>query len=70
MGKETLNLNVEGMSCGHCEASVKRAVSSLNGVESVQVDLKGKRVTVALDSEKVTAQTVKDAIEDQGYTVK
>lgn len=69
MAKETKTLNVEGMSCSHCENAVKKSVGALNGVESVTVDLKGKKVTVEFDPEKVDADTIKDAIEDQGYDV-
>jgi copper chaperone len=61
-------LNVEGMSCAHCENAVKKAVSAINGVTNVAVELAGKTVTVTHD-ENVTADTVKNAIEELGYTV-
>lgn len=70
MAKEIANLNVEGMSCSHCENSVKKAVGALAGVDNVTVDLKGKKVSVGYDPGKVSLQTIKDAIEDQGYDVK
>lgn len=70
MSNEVKTLNVEGMSCSHCENSVKKAVGALNGVGSVAVDLKGKKVTVEFDPEKVNVDAIKDAIEDQGYDVK
>lgn len=70
MSSEVKTLNVEGMSCSHCENSVKKAVGGLNGVESVVVDLKGKKVTIEFDPEKVSVDTIKDAIEDQGYDVR
>ncbi|MCX7923732.1 MAG: copper chaperone CopZ [Clostridia bacterium] len=70
MTKETTNLTVEGMSCSHCENSVKKSVGALDGINSVVVDLNAKKVTVEYDSDKVTLQTIKDAIEDQGYDVK
>ncbi len=59
-------LKVEGMSCGGCAASVKRAVQALDANASVDVDLTSKRVTVA-----TTAQldAVKTAVEDAGYDV-
>lgn len=69
MSKEIRTLNVNGMSCEHCVKAVKGAVGSLNGVDSVNVDLQGKKVTVEFDSEKVAATQIKDAIEDQGYDV-
>jgi copper chaperone len=69
MSKEVSTLSVQGMSCSHCEASIKKAVGALNGVDKVTVDLNGKKVTVDYDQEKVSLQSIKDAIEDQGYDV-
>lgn len=69
MSKEIRTLNVNGMSCEHCVKAVKGAVGALKGVVSVDVDLKGKKVTVWFDPEKVTVALIKDAIEDQGYDV-
>lgn len=70
MAKETKVLNVEGMSCSHCENAVKKSVGALNGVDNVIVDLKGKKVTVEYDVDKVTVDIIKETIEDQGYDVK
>ncbi|MCX7746553.1 MAG: copper chaperone CopZ [Clostridia bacterium] len=70
MANEVKTLNVEGMSCSHCENSVKKAVGALAGVGNVTVDLKAKKVTVEFDPEKVSAEAIKDTIEDQGYDVK
>ncbi|MGE5474317.1 MAG: copper chaperone CopZ [Ignavibacteriales bacterium] len=70
MSKEIINLTVEGMSCSHCENSIKKAVGGLNGVDSVNVDLKTKIVGVQYDSDKVSVKTLKDTIEEQGYDVK
>jgi len=66
---EKVVLNVEGMSCGHCQAAVEKAVSGLTGVESVKVDLGEKKVEVEFNSSQVTLAAIKDAIEDQGYDV-
>nr|WP_174269798.1 copper chaperone CopZ [Acetivibrio clariflavus] len=67
---EVKTLNVEGMSCSHCENSVKKAVGALEGVAKVDVDLNGKKVTIEFDPAKVTVDNIKSAIEDQGYDVK
>ncbi|NLK42840.1 MAG: heavy-metal-associated domain-containing protein [Tissierellia bacterium] len=60
-------LLVEGMSCGHCEMAVKKAVGALEGVESVVVDLGAKKVEV--EGENLKDNLIKDAIEDAGYDV-
>lgn len=70
MPKEIITLNVEGMSCSHCVNAVKKSVSSLNGVESVIVDLKSGVVTVAYNPDRVMPDAVKNTIKDQGYDVK
>lgn len=58
-------LSVEGMSCGHCEKAVKGALSSLDGVSSVDVDLASKQVIV--EGENLQDDSLKNAIEDAGY---
>ncbi len=62
-------LDVTGMSCSHCEHSVKTAVASLTGVSNVQVELTTGKVTVEYDPAQVDMKTIQDAIEDQGYEV-
>jgi copper chaperone len=63
-------LKVEGMSCAHCEHSIKQAVTALNGVKDVKVALSSKKVTIEYDTEKLTLDTIKNAIEEAGYEVK
>jgi copper chaperone len=69
MAKQTLNLNVEGMSCQHCVHAVKSSVSALTGVDTVEVSLEKKLVTVGFDPAATNLQSIKSAIEDQGYSV-
>ncbi|MDA8211299.1 MAG: copper ion binding protein [Clostridia bacterium] len=68
-GQQTVSLNVEGMSCGHCKASVEKAVSALDGVSKVDVDLAGKKVNITYAPEKVKPDAFKKAITGQGYEV-
>jgi copper chaperone len=69
MGKETQVLNVEGMSCQHCVHAVKSSVSAIAGVDSVDVSLEKKLVTVGFDPGKTSKQSIAAAIEEQGYSV-
>jgi copper chaperone len=62
-------LNVQGMSCGHCKASVEGALQKLDGVSAAEVNLEAGTVVVFYDEENVTVDTMKEAIEDQGYDV-
>jgi copper ion binding protein len=63
----TLTLTVPGMTCGHCEASVKREVGTLAGVSSVLVDLDTKLVTV--EGDELDRDAVVAAIDEAGFDV-
>lgn len=62
-------LNVEGMSCGHCNSAVESALNNIDGVTSADVNLENGQVSVQYDDSKVAVSQMKDAIEDQGYDV-
>jgi copper chaperone len=66
--KQTI-LNVEGMSCNHCIKAVTDALTALEGVSGVDVDLAGKKVTVDYEEDKVSLESMRDAIEEEGYDV-
>jgi copper chaperone len=66
---ETLQLTVNGMTCGGCENAVTRSVGKLEGVESVSADHHTGLVGVNFDPAKVTAAAIKDEIEAVGYSV-
>ncbi len=59
-------LKVEGMTCGGCAASVKRALQSLDAQADVNVDLPTKIVKVNTGAQ---LDAVKAAVEDAGYDV-
>jgi copper chaperone CopZ len=60
-----MEYTVSGMSCGHCEAAVKEEVSTLEGVESVDVDLTTKLVVVR--GEGLDDAAIRAAIDEAGY---
>lgn len=64
----TLTLPVEGMTCGGCTSSVKRALEQLDGVEVVEVTLEPGRAVVRV-SPPADRETVVTAIEDAGFDV-
>ena len=62
---ETVSYTVPGMHCGHCKRAVSEELTALEGVDSVDVDLDTKRVTVVgsgLEDAKLRA-----AIDEAGY---
>jgi len=68
MGSKAV-LKVEGMSCGHCQTAVEKAVKGLAGVTEVKVDLVGKKVEIDYEPGKVTEKELKNIIEKQGYEI-
>ncbi len=66
---EKVTLTVKGMSCGHCVKSIEGSVGELNGVQHVEVNLNEAKVTVEFDQNKVSLESIKEAIDDQGYEV-
>ena len=59
-------VTVEGMHCPHCQASVEKALSAVEGVTSAKVDLKKKTATVAL-SQEVADDVLMKAVADAGF---
>jgi Cu+-exporting ATPase len=56
------------MTCGHCQKRVADAISSLDGVESVNVNLEAGNATVIFDSGKLSLEDIKEAIRKAGYS--
>ena len=64
----TKTMKIEGMMCGHCEATVKKALEKLEGVASAEVSHEAGTAVVTLDGE-VADEALKAAVEDRDYTV-
>jgi copper chaperone len=62
---------VEGMTCGHCVASVTEEVSAVDGVTNVSVDLNvggASRVMVA-SSKPIQVDEIRSAVTEAGYSL-
>jgi len=66
---ETTTLDVKGMSCQGCVASVTRVLKAVPGVADAQVTLTPPRATVTYDPAKTDLGALRNAIEDAGYDV-
>lgn len=67
MSIETRVINIDGMTCGGCVKSVDSALTQLDGVQSVEVDLEGNKAAVTYDSSAVAVDAIVEAIEDAGF---
>ena len=59
-------ITIEGMMCGHCEASVKKALEAIDGVESASADHVSGKASVTL-SKDVPDEVLKEAVEAKDY---
>ncbi len=66
---ETITMNVKGMSCGGCVASVTRVLKSVPGVTDVAVTLTPGTARVTFDPAQTGAPALRSAVEDAGYDV-
>ena len=61
-------MKIEGMMCGHCEATVKKALEALDGVDHADVSHEQDQAVVTL-KEDVANDVLKKAVEDKDYNV-
>ena len=61
-------MEIKGMMCGHCEATVKKALEAIDGVASAEVSHEKGTAVVTLDKE-VADEVLKTAVEEKDYTV-
>lgn len=64
-GQKTV-LQIEGMTCMHCKMSVNKALKSVVGVESVNVDIEHKEAVITGSVGRVA---LVQAVEAAGYSV-
>jgi copper chaperone len=62
------SIKIKGMSCQHCVMAATKALSSLDGIKNVQVDLKTGQATYE-EIKPVDASVIAAAIKKAGYEV-
>ena len=67
MPTRTAHLNVTGMSCANCSASIEDALDDLDGVASANANYATDEGSVEYDPEEVSLGEIFDAIESAGY---
>ena len=61
-------MKIEGMMCGHCEATVKKTLEGIEGVESAEVSHE-KGTAVVICSSELENEVLRQAVEEQNYRV-
>jgi Cu+-exporting ATPase len=63
-------INIGGMHCEMCVASVEKGVKELDGIVSVAVSLNDSTAVVSYDASKIELRKIEKAIEARGYSIK
>ncbi len=64
-------LAVDGLACPFCAYGVEKRLGAIEGVESVEIDVKSGQVAVTLAEGKTLSEEVaRQAVEDAGFTLR
>ena len=63
----TTTLKVEGMTCGACTSAIESGFQGVAGVGNVSISLVMERAVISHDPEVISADDVKEIIEDRGF---
>lgn len=62
-----INIKIEGMSCQHCVAAVKKAIDGLDGISSSDVSIGSAKVIY--DDSKADEESIVNAVTTAGYKI-
>tara|TARA_R110002124_G_scaffold151483_1_gene318312 strand:+ start:339 stop:935 length:597 start_codon:yes stop_codon:yes gene_type:complete len=66
---QTVNFDVQGMTCAGCEESIKHAVNELDGIVNVIPSYEKENTEVKFDKTKISKEDIEKAINSTGYKV-
>lgn len=62
-------LNIIGMTCGHCQTAVTKALRAVPGVQNAQVDLQtGRAIVEGVGEGQPDLRALLAAVTEEGYT--
>lgn len=65
--RKNAHLQLDGLTCEGCVASVTKALQQINGVKSLAVDLACQQADVLYNPEQTSVSVLLEAIEDAGF---
>lgn len=63
------NLKIHGMHCASCSFNIEKALKSLNGVLSVQVNFATEKAKISFDDEFIKVSDMNQKLKDAGYHI-
>jgi copper chaperone len=64
-----VTLSVPDISCEHCERAITNALTPVEGVRNVSVDIPSKQVRVEFDEAQVNVDKMKAILQEEDYPV-
>lgn len=64
---KTVKLDIEGMTCGSCAASINTALKKIEGVGTVDIKFEQKGGTVEYNPAKVNEKTIVETVNKSGF---
>jgi len=65
---DTITIKVDGMTCGHCEMTVKNSLLAVKGVKEAKVNHNTSSAEVKIKPGKVSEKDLINAVNEVGYT--
>ncbi|MDH5719749.1 MAG: heavy metal translocating P-type ATPase [Spirochaetia bacterium] len=69
MGHAKDSIEIVGMSCANCAASIEKGLLTIDGVRMVSVNLAAEKAVVEYEKEKTSVRRFEDKIRELGYDV-
>ncbi len=70
-GGNQYTLGVDGLACPFCAYGIEKKLSAIEGVESVETDVKSGQVVVTLaEGMNLSEEVARQAVEDAGFTLR
>ncbi|MDA8193448.1 MAG: copper ion binding protein [Thermaerobacter sp.] len=65
---ERTEFSIVGMTCNHCVMTVTNALKAVEGVKAAEVHLDTNSAKVIFDAAKTSLATIKQAVQEAGYS--
>ena len=65
----TTEFNVPSITCSICSGKIKGELKEMEGIETIDIDLKSQQVKVAYNPDEINPQAIKKKIMTMGYEV-
>jgi copper chaperone CopZ len=64
-----VTLSVPEISCEHCEHAITEALTPVQGVQAIQVDIPARTVQLDFDEGQLSLDKVKEILQEEDYPV-